>query len=314
MELFVSLMNNIGLPYFAVLSISSECFFDLYRGALEAEKSWSDVEPALNEPYYYSYQCAYAYFNYYVVAYVYVCLFSTFGTPLIEQTLLQIHARTAQNLLLHKIIGAILPRILKPVEADPALVPERNVFKPYFDSTQFLVSQFTLLALLLTFGVVFPPLALCLAVTMLATTLYAMLKIGRFLSSAARVQQWQYLALIEAESRDIIEGNILHRAFWMLLVCCFLFMTLFLFDTLGDKVGFQRAYWVLIVVPLLPAVVYTGYALWRTTSTSASSAGDATMDDKQQAGRPEKETDEGGEISMTIFHQVVSPLVPVDSV
>jgi hypothetical protein len=33
-----------------------------------------------------------------------------------------------------------------------------------------------------------------------------------------------------------------------------MFYTLFLFDTLGDAVGFAGAFWVLIVVPLLPAV------------------------------------------------------------
>lgn len=33
-------------------------------------------------------------------------------------------------------------------------------------------------------------------------------------------------------------------------------MSLFLFDTLGDAVGFKRSYWVLIVVPLLPPMVH----------------------------------------------------------
>jgi hypothetical protein len=32
------------------------------------------------------------------------------------------------------------------------------------------------------------------------------------------------------------------------------FYTVFLFDTLGDEVGFAGAFWVLIVVPLLPIV------------------------------------------------------------
>jgi hypothetical protein len=32
------------------------------------------------------------------------------------------------------------------------------------------------------------------------------------------------------------------------------FYTLFLFDTLGDEVGFAGAFWVLIAVPLLPVM------------------------------------------------------------
>jgi hypothetical protein len=41
----------------------------------------------------------------------------------------------------------------------------------------------------------------------------------------------------------------------LLTVSCW-FYTLFLFDTLGDAVGFSKAYWVLIVFPVLPMVLY----------------------------------------------------------
>jgi hypothetical protein len=53
---------------------------------------------------------------------------------------------------------------------------------------------------------------------------------------------------------------VLERAVWMLVTVSCWFYTLFLFDTLGDAVGFQGAYWVLIVMPLMPLVLY---ALWR---------------------------------------------------
>jgi hypothetical protein len=43
----------------------------------------------------------------------------------------------------------------------------------------------------------------------------------------------------------------------MLVALSCWFYTLFLFDTLGDAVGFEGAYWVLIVVPLTPVVLYT---------------------------------------------------------
>jgi hypothetical protein len=38
-----------------------------------------------------------------------------------------------------------------------------------------------------------------------------------------------------------------------------MFYTLFLFDTLGYEVGFAGAFWVLIVVPLLPVVAWALY-------------------------------------------------------
>jgi hypothetical protein len=35
-----------------------------------------------------------------------------------------------------------------------------------------------------------------------------------------------------------------------------------LFDTLGDAEGLHRAYWVLIVVPLLPVLVLCAYKVY----------------------------------------------------
>jgi hypothetical protein len=49
-----------------------------------------------------------------------------------------------------------------------------------------------------------------------------------------------------------VDGRFLWRSVWTILTVSALFYTLFLFDTLGDAVGLHKAYWVLIVVPLLP--------------------------------------------------------------
>jgi hypothetical protein len=55
--------------------------------------------------------------------------------------------------------------------------------------------------------------------------------------------------------------RILPRAMWMLVTASCWFYTLFLFDTLGDAVGFRGAYWVLIVMPLMPGVLYVSTLL-----------------------------------------------------
>jgi len=43
---------------------------------------------------------------------------------------------------------------------------------------------------------------------------------------------------------------------WMLITVSCWFYTLFLFDALGDAKGFDGAYWVLIVMPMMPLVLY----------------------------------------------------------
>jgi hypothetical protein len=45
---------------------------------------------------------------------------------------------------------------------------------------------------------------------------------------------------------------------WMLIAFSCFFYALFLFDILGDDVGLHRAYWVLLLVPLMTAALFVG--------------------------------------------------------
>jgi hypothetical protein len=62
--------------------------------------------------------------------------------------------------------------------------------------------------------------------------------------------------------KDVVEVRFLWNAVWAILLVSALFYTLFLFDTLGDAVGLQNAFWVLIVVPILPLLGCAIEALW----------------------------------------------------
>jgi len=48
---------------------------------------------------------------------------------------------------------------------------------------------------------------------------------------------------------------------WFLLYTACCFYTLFLFDILGDSVGFYKAYWVLIVMPGFPLCIHVLVAM-----------------------------------------------------
>jgi hypothetical protein len=108
---------------------------------------------------------------------------------------------------------------------------------------------------------VFPPLAVALMVTILATVLLTKLKVGRFLCLARERELQQYVELVEKECQGVGSAVALRRSMWMLISISCLFYTLFLFDTLGNTAGFDGAYWVLIVTPLIPAVLFILYSL-----------------------------------------------------
>jgi hypothetical protein len=256
LELFVSLMNNIGIPLLAVLIVSPQCLSHLLGVGffLDANSGKVYVFDDRIDPFYYGYQCSYVYMDFYAAAFVYASLMTSFGMPLLEQLALQLHQRLPRGWILFRCIDIVLPRIVKPTETDPERIPDCNILRPFFDTTQFLVTQLTSLALVLTMGVVFPPLAVPVAVTMVLSAVYVMLKVGRLLTNASEEKQQKYVEIIEQECANVATPTTMRRAFWMLLWFGCWFYTLFLFDILGDKVGFYKAYWVIIVVPLLPLV------------------------------------------------------------
>jgi hypothetical protein len=275
LELFVSITNNIGIPLLAVVIVSPQCLYNLFGVELTYAMGMGHIfgEIDYDEPFYYNYQCSYIYMDFYAAAFVYASLMASFGMPLLEQLLLQLHGRCTRGTVLFRCVDAVLPRILKPVETDPERIPDRSVLRPFFDTTQFLVAQLTSLALILTMGVVFPPLAVPVAATMVLSALYQGLKVGRLLTNASDEKQHKYLEIIELECANVATPTTMRRAFWLLLWFGCWFYTLFLFDTLGDAVGFYAAYWVLIVVPLLPlvaVVVYLVHEYWGVARTLAA--------------------------------------------
>jgi hypothetical protein len=107
------------------------------------------------------------------------------------------------------------------------------------------------MGILLTFGVVFPPLVVVMCATMLSVAWQTKLSLSR-----GRLPPRGAPHLTEGEFQEIVLLSMTWRGLVVIMcfACCF--YALFLFATLGDAVGLSGAYWVLIVIPLLPIVLY----------------------------------------------------------
>jgi Leucine-rich repeat (LRR) protein len=125
-----------------------------------------------------------------------------------------------------------------------------------FDANIYIVTQITYLGILVTFGVVFPPLAVAMCVTMLSVAWQGKLLVGRFLFNA-RQDGAQYLVdLIEQECKGAVSMEKLRLSLFIIICYACSFYAMFLFDTLGNAVGVLRAFWLLILMPLLPVLLY----------------------------------------------------------
>ena len=318
LELAVSLFNTIVIPIICVIFVSPDCFYHVFvmqsdlsvtnlstecvaQGPSGCVVSLLTVENLeFPPPYLYTFQCSYVFAEFYVPAFIYVCLIASFGVPLIEICLVWLHSHTTDGSLLHSGIHRILPRVLKKINCDAVPIEGRDRLRPFFDATQFVVTQLTYLCLLMTFGAVFPPLAASLALTMVCTTFSARLKVGRLLTHARAASLVGYREIVEEECAGVAPPPMLRRSMWMIVHLSAAFYALSLFDTNGIEAGFQRAYWLLIVVSLLPATIYCVYFV-----SSLCIAG-------QSARMSEADTSSSDRKSQANLKEMIVPITPVE--
>eukprot|EP01032_Pedospumella_encystans_P015168 gene15168-17372_t len=140
---------------------------------------------------------------------------------------------------------------------------QREIFFPYFDADIFIISLITYLGILLTFGVVFPPLALTMAVTMISVSWQGKLAVGRFLYQARELNAQKFVDIIEQECRGAVTIPKIRRSIFIIICFCCSFYALFMYDTLGNDKGQMSSIWVLVFLPLFPLLIYGAIRLRR---------------------------------------------------
>ena len=272
-QIVVNLLNNIVIPCLIVAVVSPNCFYNALVAApvvtstVYAEECASSnihgqclrylrkitLTSSFAPPLAYNYQCSSSLITYYSPAFMSMCIVSTFVTPLVQYLCQWLHTRATVGTLWHRLLDGSLSRITKPIRNHSSAADQEYVNIDCLMTT--LVSIF---GLILTFGVMFPPLCVTLTVSMLATVFYFQDNVNRFIASSTQ-QHPSCAESIRAECDSVNAMQILKDSVWLLITVSCWFYTLFLFDTLGDQVGFEGAYWVLIVMPLMPLVLYGLY-------------------------------------------------------
>lgn len=136
-------------------------------------------------------------------------------------------------------------------------------FDGIFNQNLFIVQCISNFAVLLTFGVVIPPVAVIGCVAIISHTLYIQLLIGRFIA----VTQEKYYeeqprnnvtmtVLMQLESECTGSMEKFASAVWIIDPFAAGFYAMLLFDILGSGVGWQKALWMPFVILSLPFVAH----------------------------------------------------------
>jgi Leucine-rich repeat (LRR) protein len=305
LQIVLVLLNVIVIPCVVVMVISPACFYDALHGVNSVTSSYqysgnclswivvsnpatgtqsltcAGAEVAVGDTEYtpsfaYSYQCSSSFVTSYAPTYVIMCIITGLVAPAVRAAAVGLRSILPPTRSLYSWVLKFTPRILKDLPTAEDLLRWRAsaLYRPVCNANRLLTTELTYLALLLTFGALFPPLAVCCAVAMTSVVLTARLEVGRYVSTAVAADRQDCLDEVETACAGVATPQQLHMALSAVLTVSCCFYTLFLFDTLGDEVGFAGAFWVLIVVPVLPIVPLLAYTAarslgWRQRSVSA---------------------------------------------
>ena len=154
-----------------------------------------------------------------------------------------------------------IPKLQLPLTATGD--PKREPLDPFISINHVFVMDMTFLAILLSFGTVFPPLAAAVCIAVITRNYIRELIITSFHDTAMKLHKPAFVTILESECASIPPLVIFKSCGWwvMMVSCCF--YSLFLFDMLGDEMGALESYWVLIVMPLLPCVLYVSMKAYK---------------------------------------------------
>jgi hypothetical protein len=221
----------------------------------------------LSPPFIYSYNCASLLPVNYTAVYVYMAIMGGIIGPLVKVLVKYFAAHYVktlkeedQDVRTHHQWISRLPLYIQPLTQWPSSLKEEEksydfrflqkskfIHQRIFDKNRFIVQVTSFLAILFSFGVLFPPLMIVLALAIISVSLFEQWNIGDILSRSQQLGfHWYWYKL--AVDLEGIGGTFLTVILPMTMVSCLLFAFL-LFDTFGDAFGLSDP--ITVSVPIL---------------------------------------------------------------
>jgi hypothetical protein len=150
---------------------------------------------------------------------------------------------------LYAFLDGLLPRMMRTL---PFII-DSNVgtatAPSMFVKDKFVMQLVGKIALLLTFGTVFPPLAVVICFGIFRDIYFSQLLMGR-LALRLRTENIPWIKALDNECKGVSDS--LYSSIHLLTVFVVFFYAFFIFDIYGDETGFKRAIWAPIIMIALP--------------------------------------------------------------
>jgi hypothetical protein len=151
-----------------------------------------------------------------------------------------------------RLAGVFLSELWKPVHENY----KDSLVKPLFPRDSFVIRCVNCIAILLTFGVVFPLLAVVIGLDMVVNIFILRLSISHILAQIRDNEQLTvcYRDKLNSQCEHVFE--VMYRALWIVVLLAAVFYSLFLFDIIGDVTGWRGALWAPLTMSFTALFVY----------------------------------------------------------
>jgi Leucine-rich repeat (LRR) protein len=162
------------------------------------------------------------------------------------------------------LVKTFLPTNLQelPDYTNPNDVIDRKI--TLFNKIKFLTILSSSLVIMIVFGILFPPLALVGAISLILLSFYEEMVIGRILTEARKLKGSSSSLYYERKLEEDCSGmnsSLKLALFPIIIVSCF-FLAYILLDTWGDKDGWQAALPISILMATMPLIIFLIYQVF----------------------------------------------------
>lgn len=262
---YLMILNIIIIPCLATAFVSSDCFYDIIipPSSIESSYSYQSCAQALLfklrflnctsyeevttttsylPPFLYRYQCSSTLITTYAELYVYKYIIAAFGQPLLVVAVRSLSKRLGKNSKMFLTLQSVLPQMFFTTEM------LRNRVEALFFKDRFNLRVVTYMSVFVTFGVIFPPLAVMICLAVVVHSYLAQLRIGHILNEVSGDPE-VHLSLTKLLDNDVMNtGDIFKHSVVYVGPVAAVFYAFIVFDTYGDQVGAVSAIWAAVVM------------------------------------------------------------------
>jgi hypothetical protein len=164
------------------------------------------------------------------------------------------------SIILSWLFHYILPDTLKNLTPSSPMKDDSRRCCIIFNKNRLTVRLNAYLVIMMTFGALFPPLAVIICVTIITITIYEEIVIGRLLYESERLGYGWYKKQLERDCYGMSES--LKYTLWSLIPVSSFLYAYIIFDTWGDELGWKSALpstFCMAFLPVLVAVILSTF-------------------------------------------------------